>query len=125
MSNTFRRLTIALAAGALVIAGCSSSGDSGGTAEGPPEIEAATAVGDGEGELNLIALAGYAENGSNDPAVDWVTPFEQQTGCQVTVKTFATSAEAVQLFSTGEYDVVSASGDAGSHMSFHDVGGVG
>ena len=47
----------------------------------------AAALGDGEGQLNLIAWAGYAENGSNDPAVDWVTPFEQKTGCKVNVKT--------------------------------------
>ena len=42
MSLTFRRLGVALAAGALLVAGCSSSGDSGGTAEGPPAMEAAT-----------------------------------------------------------------------------------
>ena len=33
-------------------------------------------------------------------------------GCQANVKYFATSDEAVQLMKTGEYDVVSASGDA-------------
>ncbi len=68
----------------------------------------------------MLAWPGYAEDGSTDPAVDWVTPFEQQTGCQVTVKTFATSAEAVQLFSTGEYDVVSASGDASLRLVYGD-----
>ena len=60
----------------------------------------------------MLAWPGYAENGSTDPTMDWVGPFEQQTGCKVAVKTFATSAEAVQLFATGEYDVISASGDA-------------
>ena len=85
MSLTFRHLGVALAAGALLMAGCSSSSDSGGTSDGPPEMEAATEVGDGEGELNLIAWAGYAEDGSNDPTIDWVTPFEQETGCQVNV----------------------------------------
>jgi putative spermidine/putrescine transport system substrate-binding protein len=112
MSLIFRRLSVALAAGALLMAGCSSSGESGDTAEGPPEMEAATAVGDGEGELNLITWAGYAEDGSNDPAVDWVTPFEQETGCQVNVKLGNTSDEMVQLMRTGQYDGVSASGDA-------------
>ncbi len=98
---------------ALVLAGCSSSDDSGGTARRrhrrwrPP-----TAVGDGEGELNLIAWAGYAENGSNDPTVDWVTPFEKETGCKVNVKLGNTSDEMVQLMRTGQYDGVSASGDA-------------
>jgi putative spermidine/putrescine transport system substrate-binding protein len=60
----------------------------------------------------VLAWPGYAEDGTNDPKVDWVTPFEKKTGCQVTVKTFGTSDEAVSLMKTGAYDVVSASGDA-------------
>ena len=71
-----------------------------------------TKIGQGEGHLSVLAWAGYAENGSNDPKVDWVTPFEKQTGCQVDVKVFNTSDEAFQLFHTGQYDVVSASGDS-------------
>ena len=38
----------------------------------------------GEGELNLVIWAGYAERGAVDPAYDWVTPFEEETGCKVT-----------------------------------------
>jgi len=72
----------------------------------------ATAVGAGEGELNLIAWAGYAENGSTDPKVDWVTPFTKETGCKVNVKVGNTSDEMVTLMKTGQYDGVSASGDA-------------
>jgi putative spermidine/putrescine transport system substrate-binding protein len=75
-------------------------------------MEPATAVGDGEGQLNLIAWAGYAEDGSNDPKVDWVHPFEQETGCKVNVKLGNTSDEMVQLMRSGQYDGVSASGDA-------------
>ena len=78
----------------------------------PPKIDQPSAVGNGEGQLNLIAWAGYAENGSNDKTVDWVTPFQQQTGCQVNVKVGNTSDEMVQLMRTGQYDGVSASGDA-------------
>ena len=69
-------------------------------------------VGKGEGKLNLVAWAGYVEDGSTDPAVDWVTPFEKQTGCQVSVKVAGTSDEMVQLMRTGQYDGVSASGNA-------------
>jgi putative spermidine/putrescine transport system substrate-binding protein len=69
-------------------------------------------VGAGEGKLNLIAWAGYAEDGSTDPKVDWVTPFEKKTGCQVNVKIGNTSDEMVTLMRTGKYDLVSASGDA-------------
>ena len=112
MKSTTRRLGITLAACAALVAACSSSDKSGGTSETPPKIEAASAVGDGEGELNIIAWAGYAEDGSNDKTVDWVGPFEQQTGCKVNVKIANTSDEMVQLMRTGQYDGVSASGDA-------------
>jgi putative spermidine/putrescine transport system substrate-binding protein len=69
-------------------------------------------IGKGEGKVSILAWAGYAEDGSVDKDVDWVTPFEKQTGCKASVKTFGTSDEAFQLFHTGEYDVVSASGDS-------------
>ena len=41
-----------------------------------------------------------------------MTPFEEETGCQVNVKTAPTSDDMVNLMKTGQYDVVSASGDA-------------
>ena len=69
-------------------------------------------LGKGEGSVNILAWPGYAEDGSNDPKVDWVTPFENQTGCKAKVKYFGTSDEAVSLMKSGDYDVVSASGDA-------------
>ncbi len=59
---------------------------------------------------------GYAEDGSTDPKVDWVTPFEKATGCQVNVKNGLTSDDMVSLMKTGQYDVVSASGDASLRM---------
>ena len=70
------------------------------------------AVGEGEGELNVLAWPGYAESGKNYPEYDWVTPFEKKTGCKANVKEFGTSDEAVSLMHAGGYDVVSASGDA-------------
>jgi putative spermidine/putrescine transport system substrate-binding protein len=69
-------------------------------------------LGAGEGQVDLIAWAGYVENGSTDPTVDWVTPFEEKTGCKVNVKIGNTSDEMVTLMRTGNYDGVSASGDA-------------
>ena len=71
-----------------------------------------TEIGEGEGAVNLIAWAGYVEDGSTDPATDWVTAFEQDTGCQVNVTTGNSSDEMVTLMKTGKYDGVSASGDA-------------
>jgi putative spermidine/putrescine transport system substrate-binding protein len=65
-----------------------------------------------EGQLNIIAWPGYIERGETDKAYDWVTPFEKDTGCKVNVKTAATSDEMVALMAQGEYDLVTASGDA-------------
>ena len=68
--------------------------------------------GKNEGKVSILAWPGYAEDGSTDPAYDWVAPFEKETGCKASVKTFNASDEAFQLFATGQYDVVSASGDS-------------
>ncbi|MFL6027011.1 MAG: extracellular solute-binding protein, partial [Friedmanniella sp.] len=87
-----------------------ASGDSSGFTA--PDVAMATSLGQPEGQVNILAWPGYAEDGSNDPKVDWVTPFEKKTGCQVNVKEFGTSDEAVSLMHAGGYDVVSASGDA-------------
>lgn len=83
-------------------------------AENPP---AAT----NEGEVAIVAWPGYIERGANDPAYDWVTEFEKATGCKVTVKDAATSDEMVTLMSTGEYDLVTASGDSSLRMIYGGV----
>jgi putative spermidine/putrescine transport system substrate-binding protein len=65
-------------------------------------------IGKGEGKLNVIAWEGYTEP-------SWVKPFEKQTGCQVNAKFAGTSSEMVSLMAKGgggQYDLVSASGDA-------------
>ncbi|GAA4836261.1 ABC transporter substrate-binding protein [Saccharopolyspora rosea] len=99
---------------------CGTSGGGAGTPGGggftPPKLSAVKQLGSPEGQLNVLAWPGYAENGSNDPKANWVAPFEQQTGCKVNVKTFGTSDEAVNLLKSGQYDVVSASGDASLRM---------
>jgi putative spermidine/putrescine transport system substrate-binding protein len=89
-----------------VAAGCGGSSNK---TEGPKPLDK---LGAGEGQVNLIAWAGYVESGQTDPKVDWVTPFTQATGCKVNVKVGNTSDEMVTLMRTGNYDGVSASGDA-------------
>ncbi|WP_416795828.1 ABC transporter substrate-binding protein [Ciceribacter azotifigens] len=69
-------------------------------------------LGKGEGALSIVAWAGYIERGETDKNYDWVTKFEQETGCKVTVKTAATSDEMVALMNEGGFDLVTASGDA-------------
>ncbi len=66
----------------------------------------------GEGRLDIIAWPGYIELGQTDKQYDWVTQFEKETGCEVNVKTAATSDEMVSLMAKGGYDLVTASGDA-------------
>jgi putative spermidine/putrescine transport system substrate-binding protein len=123
MNRTKRQKVTALAGVVLlsVLAGCGTSSDDGGGkgkdapgAQGftPPDVPMLEELGDTEGEVNILAWPGYAEDGSTDKAYDWVTPFEKESGCKANVKYFGTSDEAVQLMKTGEYDVVSASGDA-------------
>ena len=55
------------------------------------------AVGDGEGQVDIVAWPGYIERGETDKAYDWVTSFEKETSCKVNVKTAATSDEMVTL----------------------------
>jgi putative spermidine/putrescine transport system substrate-binding protein len=92
--------------------GCGDDDDESGSSSEEAQAE----LGEGEGEVNLIAWAGYVEDGSTDPDVDWVTDFEKETGCEVNVKTGTSSDEMVQLMRTGEYDAVSASGDASGRL---------
>jgi putative spermidine/putrescine transport system substrate-binding protein len=68
-------------------------------------------VGPGEGQVSILAWPGYVEDGTSDPAYDWVTSFQDATGCQVSFDIFGTSDEAWTKFISGGYDVVSASGD--------------
>ena len=101
-----RRAFAVVLLGGLVATSCGSDDDGGG--------DAIEEIGEGEGEVSIIAWAGYIERGDTDPAFDWVTEFEADTGCKVSVKTAATSDEMVSLMtgSDGEYDLVTASGDA-------------
>ena len=119
-----RRLPIALAlpcALVLIAGGCSSG-------KGSAAVKVYSTIGQTEGQLNLIAWPGYTESGQNDPKFDWVTPFQQQTGCQVHAKYANTSAEMVTLMRQGGgkvYDGVSASGNATNVLIAHgDVAAV-
>src|SRR3954471_14037612 len=115
------RLLTLVAAGAvagLALSACSSGGSSGGGSgrATPPAMQALSSLGDGEGAVNILAWAGYAENGSTDPTVDWVTPFETKTGCKASVQVANTSDEMFEKMGNGDFDVVSASGDSSLRM---------
>ena len=103
--NPRRAVFTGLAIASVALLAACGTAQGGGGGEEPPE------AGDLEGSVSLLAWPGYVEDGSNDPAVDWVSAFEEETGCEVTSKTYGTSDEAFNLMKTGEYDVVAASGD--------------
>jgi putative spermidine/putrescine transport system substrate-binding protein len=73
-------------------------------------------LGKGEGQVDIVAWAGYIERGQTDKNFDWVTEFEKKTGCKVNVKTAGTSDEMVALMNEGGFDLVTASGDASMRL---------
>jgi putative spermidine/putrescine transport system substrate-binding protein len=109
---------------ALTLAACSRQ------EEAPPPADDMMAMTALEGALDIVAWPGYIERGQTDQAYDWVSEFEAQTGCKVTVKIAGTSDEMVSLVTSGgpqpsppgdaswpppgnaPYDLVTASGDA-------------
>lgn len=85
----------------------------------PTPVPTIGALGEGEGALTILEWPGYVEDGSTYPEFDWVHPFEEQTGCDITFQNFGTSDEAFSLFTTNpdQYDVISASGDASKRLA--------
>jgi len=80
-----------------------------------------TSIGNGEGKLNVIEWPAYS-----DPS--FAKKFEQQTGCIIHRKDAGTSQDMFALMHAngggggGQYDLVSASGDASLRLIYaHDV----
>jgi putative spermidine/putrescine transport system substrate-binding protein len=131
MNKTVRTWFVVLAALAVVAAACgddeSPSGETGGAVEPAKTYDS---IGETEDSLELIAWAGYVEDGTSEGGedFDWVTPFEDETGCQVNVTYGDTSDEMVTLMRQGGgtvYDGVSASGDASNRLiEGGDVGAI-
>jgi len=98
-----------LAAVGLALTGCSSDGGgdagSGELQIDVPDVPMMEELGDNEGQVNIVAWSGFVEDA-------WTQPFEEATGCTVNRRVAGTSDEMVTLMRTGEYDLVSASGDA-------------
>src|SRR5215207_10257576 len=107
---------LALVATALLVAAACTGGT---PASAGPSLPAE--LGEGEGELNLIIWAGYAERGEVDENYDWVTPFEEETGCTVNTTDMTDSNNGVSLMQSGDYDGGSFSGDATSRLMAGDI----
>lgn len=98
----------AAAALALALTGCATAdtaSESGGLQIDVPEIPMMEELGEFENEVNIVAWSGFVEP-------EWADTFTEETGCKVNRKVAGTSDEMVQLMRTGNYDLVSASGDA-------------
>ena len=114
-TNTIRKrrsrafASVLAAASIITLAACGGS-------DSDDESGAVTKLGKTEGKVSILAWPGYVEDGSNDPEVDWVSAFEEQTKCEVTSKSYGTSDEAFNLAKTGDYDVIAASGDLTARM---------
>src|SRR4051812_45092736 len=86
-------------------AAASAAGASTAASAPAPSVNLPSSVGPGEGALNLIAWAGYVVGGTGGEQIqgsDWVTPFEEASGCKVNVKVGLDSANMVQLMKTGQ-----------------------
>jgi putative spermidine/putrescine transport system substrate-binding protein len=99
-------LILASLAAAVVLAGCQKKPSAG------PTGAASVNGGALEGRLDILAWNGYLERGESDKNYDWVTPFEQSTGCKVNAITADTSDQMVKRMTAGGPDLVTASGDA-------------
>jgi putative spermidine/putrescine transport system substrate-binding protein len=116
MRRKGQRLVATAMALALIAAGCGDDDDGGDGASDTTAPSVQESIGEGEGALSVLAWPYYAEDGTQDPNFDWVTAFEEDTGCDTSVKYFGTGDEAYTLFGTGDYDVVSPSGDQSMRM---------
>jgi len=116
LENPGRLARVATYAAAVLFAAtaCGSTSASSPTLQQPPtaNMKPQDSIGAGEGALNLIDWPGYVDRTWTAPSV---ASFEQASGCKVTVHDAESSDEMVTLMqnnSTGQYDMVSASGDA-------------
>ena len=74
----------------------------------PRAAKPLTELGEGEGEVNASSPGRATSRTAPPIRVDWVTGFEEETGCNVNVKVGNTSDEMVALMQSGG-DGVSAS----------------
>jgi putative spermidine/putrescine transport system substrate-binding protein len=83
----------------------------------PPtaKLHPQNSIGQAEGQLNLVAWTGYADD-------SWAKPFTDQTGCKITATYARSSAEMLALMKdggAGQWDMVSASGEAGLRLIYN------
>lgn len=108
MRKKLMAVSATAAVSALMLAGCAAPAAEEGSGElvfDVPDVPMLEELGEPEGQVDIIAWSGFVE-----PA--WADTFTEETGCVVNRRVAGTSDEMVQLMRTGDYDLVSASGDA-------------
>ncbi len=119
MRKQWRRIVLSggmlalVGATAVLAAGCGGGGGSTTNAK-PSGPTLPQSIGKGEGKLTMVAWEGYLQP-------EWVKPFEQQSGCKIQSKYAGSSDEMVTLMRSGgggQYDMVSASGDASLRLIY-------
>ncbi|MGW2314170.1 ABC transporter substrate-binding protein [Actinomadura luteofluorescens] len=103
--KTTTALAAAAALGVGLLGACSGGDDK------PVGVaKVVSTLGPGEGTLNLLTLPGWVESGGTDPRVDWVTPFQERTGCKIGMKVVKTAEEMADLMRDRDrrYDGVAA-----------------
>lgn len=105
-------LGLLVSALSVVAAGCGGGDDDGDGASTAIEglgadLDEIKANARNEGEVNLVQWSGYAQ---------LTDEFEAATGCKVNTKDGGSSDDMISLIQTGEYDGVSASGNASVRM---------
>ena len=108
-----RLATMAVAA-IVVLTACGSTTTAGPTTQPPPEagVKPPTSIGASEGAVNLLGWPGYADRTWASPSI---ASFEQTTNCKVNFQQADSSDTMVTKMANGgggQYDLVSASGDA-------------
>src|SRR5436853_6385373 len=108
-------------AAVVVVTACGQTPNNTGNKQAPPptaNLKPPDKIGAGEGQLNLIAWEGYVDD-------SWAKAFTQQTGCVVNAKYAGSSDEMTSLMKDGgggQYDMVSASGDADLRLIYAGAG---
>ena len=103
---------LALAGVVALLAAACSGGASGSAAPTP----ARQSIGEGEGRSTWSPGPATPSVARPTRRYDWVTPFETKTGCKVSNTDMTDSNNGVSLMQSGEYDGISASGDATTRL---------
>ncbi|MGJ6960994.1 hypothetical protein ACSDR0_03710 [Streptosporangium sp. G11] len=83
----------------------------GATPAATPVPTPSASIGKGEGTLRVLTFQGYVEYGGTSSRVNWLAPFERETGCVVKLDQVRTSEEMATRFAAGAYDAVSPAPD--------------